>query len=199
MEQVLEWIAHLPAELQVVLLQALAPETISLFQRIVEWVSIVVSALAGAYEARRRNLDLFGTLVIAFVVSVGGGTLRDVLLNRVPLFWVSTPVYVVTVTVLTAFALLAMRQTPKARVVDPVLSPVRTIIRTDKLPSCVVALDALGLGLFAYVGTYFAVLEGVSWLVPRLPLVCAWRRSSTISARSDWSLLQTLSILSVFS
>jgi uncharacterized membrane protein YeiH len=165
MKQILEWIAHLPVELQEVLLQTSAAETISLFQRIVQWVSIAVSALAGAYEARRRNLDFFGTLVIAFVVSVGGGTLRDVLLDRVPLFWVSTPVYVVTVAVLTTLALLAMRQMPYARIVDPVLSSVRAVMRTDELPQWVVALDALGLGLFAYVGTYFAVLEGVSWVV----------------------------------
>jgi uncharacterized membrane protein YeiH len=165
MDQILEWIAHLPVELQQALLQTSAVETISLFQKIVQWVSIAVSALAGAYEARRRDLDLFGVLVIAFVVSVGGGTLRDVLLNRMPLFWVTTPVYVVTVVALAALALLAMRQRPHARVVDPVLSPVRMMMRTDELPLWVVALDALGLGLFAYVGTSFAMLEGVSRVV----------------------------------
>ncbi len=68
-------------------------QTLTVVQSAIQWTAILLAALAGAYEARRRDLDFFGALVIAFVVSVGGGTLRDVLLARYPLFWVENPVY----------------------------------------------------------------------------------------------------------
>lgn len=143
-----------------------APETIQLFQSATQWTAIVLTALAGIAEARRRDLDFFGALVIAFVVSVGGGTVRDVLLARYPLFWVVSPVYLVTVLVVAAFGMmLILRGEKKVPVLEPLVTPVRHAMRTDQIPTWVTVVDALGLGLWAYLGTAFALQAGASAIV----------------------------------
>lgn len=48
-----------------------------------------VFAVSGALAAGRRRLDLFGALVIAAVTAVGGGTIRDLILDRHPVFWIA--------------------------------------------------------------------------------------------------------------
>jgi len=48
-----------------------------------------VFAVSGALAAGRRQLDLFGALVIAAVTAVGGGTIRDLILDRHPVFWIA--------------------------------------------------------------------------------------------------------------
>ena len=53
---------------------------------------VVVFAVSGALAAGRAHLDLFGVLVLAAVTAIGGGTCRDILLNR-PVFWVTRPIY----------------------------------------------------------------------------------------------------------
>lgn len=141
-------------------------ETLAFLQSVIQWTAILLAALAGAYEARRRELDFFGTLVIAFVVSVGGGTLRDVLLARYPLFWVKDPIYVLSVFCVTVVGVLVM--TPREQVspaLDHLMNPVRRVMRSDHIPTWVIVVDALGLGLFAYLGTNFALEAGASWLV----------------------------------
>ena len=54
---------------------------------------VAVFAVSGALEAAREQLDLVGFLFVAAVTGIGGGTLRDVLLDRGPVFWVQDPIY----------------------------------------------------------------------------------------------------------
>lgn len=143
-----------------------APETILVFQSTVQWAAIALSALAGVSEARRRELDFFGALVIAFVVSVGGGTLRDLLLARYPLFWVSSPVYLVTVLIVAGSGMLLIARGEKqVPVIEPLVSPMRHAMRSDQMPLWVIVVDALGLGLWAYLGAAFALQSGASLIV----------------------------------
>ena len=53
--------------------------------------SVFVFALTGALAASRAQLDIVGFLFFAAVTAVGGGTLRDVLLDRNPVFWMERP------------------------------------------------------------------------------------------------------------
>lgn len=46
-------------------------------------------ASSGALSAGRKSLDLIGVMVVSFAAAVGGGTLRDVLLDRNPVFWLA--------------------------------------------------------------------------------------------------------------
>jgi len=58
-----------------------------------------VFAVSGALAAGRKSLDLMGVVVIAIAASIGGGTLRDLLLNRHPVFWIANPSYLIVIVV----------------------------------------------------------------------------------------------------
>ncbi len=116
-----------------------------------EVIGIAVFALTGALAAARRRLDPFGFAMLATVTGIGGGTLRDVLLNR-PVFWVGNPrdLYVCLFVSLVLFILGRM---------SPAMLP-----RFYKGQVLQVA-DAAGLALFAVIGALIARDAGVPWLV----------------------------------
>ncbi len=101
-------------------------------------------AAAAVIEAGRKRYDLFGMLVIAISAALGGGSLRDLLLDR-PVFWVKDQTYLMTA-LLAALAtfFLAPRRKP----------PMRFFLITD----------ALGLALFTVVGTRVALSLDTPWL-----------------------------------
>lgn len=57
-------------------------------------IAITAEAMSGALMAGRRNMDIFGVTVIAFVTALGGGTVRDLLLGNFPISWTQHPHYV---------------------------------------------------------------------------------------------------------
>ena len=59
-----------------------------------DYSSVFVFALTGALVASRAQLDLIGFIFIASLTAVGGGTLRDVILNRETVFWVANPAFI---------------------------------------------------------------------------------------------------------
>ncbi|MFY2825258.1 trimeric intracellular cation channel family protein [Ruegeria sp. MALMAid1280] len=61
---------------------------------LLDYASVLVFALTGALVASRAQLDLVGFAFIACLTAVGGGTVRDLLLNRHPVFWVGQPDYI---------------------------------------------------------------------------------------------------------
>lgn len=98
-----------------------------------DYLGTVVFAITGALAAGRRQMDVFGVVVVATVTSVGGGTLRDMLLGLQPVFWVKEPLYIVTTTVtaLITFALMRFLHSPRRMLL---------------------VLDALGLAVFTILG-----------------------------------------------
>ena len=54
---------------------------------LLDLVGVAVFAVSGALAAGRRGLDLIGVVVLGVVTAIGGGTIRDVLLDRHPIFW----------------------------------------------------------------------------------------------------------------
>ena len=111
-------------------------------------LGVAVCAVTGVLEAGRKQIDLFGVLVIALVAALGGGTLRDVLLAR-PVFWVVDHDYLVA-------ALLAGLAT-------------FALARLVRLPARVFLIpDALGLALFTILGTRIALELDAHWLVASL-------------------------------
>ena len=93
--------------------------------------------MSGALAGGRKRLDLFGVFVVAVVTAIGGGTLRDLLLGRLPVFWVREPVYLAVVAAATAATILFTRR------------------RMPKENRLLVA-DALGLALFSVSGAQIA-------------------------------------------
>lgn len=60
-------------------------------------VGITAEAMTGALAAGKARMDLFGVIMVGFVTALGGGTIRDVLLDKHPLIWIREPLYVLLV------------------------------------------------------------------------------------------------------
>ncbi|KAA0912634.1 trimeric intracellular cation channel family protein [Aquicoccus porphyridii] len=61
---------------------------------LLDYAAVLVFALTGALAASRAQLDIVGFAFVACLTGVGGGTLRDVLLDRDPVFWIAEPLYI---------------------------------------------------------------------------------------------------------
>lgn len=59
-----------------------------------DYASVFIFALTGALVASRAQLDIVGFVFVACLTAVGGGTVRDVLLNRDPVFWIANPIFI---------------------------------------------------------------------------------------------------------
>jgi uncharacterized membrane protein YeiH len=62
--------------------------------QLLDYAGVAVFAATGALAASRKQLDIVGFLFLASITGIGGGTLRDVLLGKLPVFWVNDPGYV---------------------------------------------------------------------------------------------------------
>jgi len=65
---------------------------------LIDLAGVAVFAISGVLAAGRKRLDLFGVVVLALVTAIGGGTLRDLLMNRDGVFWMSDPTYLLVIT-----------------------------------------------------------------------------------------------------
>jgi uncharacterized membrane protein YeiH len=106
---------------------------------VIEITAVLVAAFSGFIEARRKRMDLVGVFTVAFIAAFGGGTLRDILLDRRPLFWVQHQEYAILIFVL-------------ALVASPLMRTLRHIV-SERL---IVIADAIGLGLFSVAGVVAA-------------------------------------------
>ena len=57
------------------------------FLDIIDILGTFAFAVSGAFSAMAKKLDPFGTLIIAFVTAIGGGTIRDILVGNLPVNW----------------------------------------------------------------------------------------------------------------
>ncbi len=115
------------------------------------WVgvaAVAVNALTGVLDSARRQMDLIGALLVAVATALGGGTVRDLLLDR-KVFWVVDQTYLAVAlgaAVLTFFVARACRVPPRLFLIP----------------------DAIGLALFTIVGTQVALQWHAPWLVASL-------------------------------
>ena len=72
-------------------------------------LGVAVFAASGALAAGRKGFDLIGVGVISAVTAIGGGTIRDVLLDRHPIFWIADPVQLVVILAAAALTLVYVR------------------------------------------------------------------------------------------
>jgi len=126
-------------------MEILPPEAFPIL-RFLDLAGVAVFAVSGALAAGRKSLDLLGVVVIATVTAIGGGTLRDLLTGRSPVFWVTDPSYL---TVIVAAALLTVAWTR---------------MRNPPRKALLVA-DALGLAFFALSGAQIAEGLGLSGIL----------------------------------
>ena len=103
---------------------------------ILTYVAVIASSVSGALEARKHQMDIVGATTIAFVNAFGGGTVRDLLLGRTPVFWVNDP----WLTVTTFFIAIL------------------SFYRLDRVSNrLLVFADAIGLAIFSILGAIFTL------------------------------------------
>ena len=100
-------------------------------------VGVAVFAISGALAAGRKSFDWLGVLIIAGTTAIGGGTVRDVLLGRYPVFWIADPTYLTVILLAAAITLIYVR------------------FREPPRLSLLIA-DALGLSFFTISGAQIA-------------------------------------------
>jgi uncharacterized membrane protein YeiH len=105
-----------------------------------------VFAVSGALTAGRKSMDLFGVIVVAVITAIGGGTVRDVLLDKRPIFWIEDPTYLIVILAATGATILYGR-----------------FLRPPQI-SLLVA-DAFGLAVFTFIGAQTAYIAGVPYLI----------------------------------
>jgi len=112
----------------------------STLQAVVEIAATVAFALSGLLAGARKQLDMVGLCIVAGLSAFGGGTLRDVLLDRRPFFWVEHADWLWALMGLSFAAMLFLRR--------------RHLALTEK---AIQWPDALGLGLFTANGTLLSL------------------------------------------
>ncbi len=113
----------------------------------IEVIAVLAGAVSGFAEARNKRMDVVGVFTVAFITAFGGGTLRDLLLDRRPFFWVEHYGYVVLILVLTLLARPLLRFVHRAT------------------PNVLVVADAIGLGFFSVAGVAIALAAGMPWII----------------------------------
>lgn len=109
-------------------------------------LGVAVFAISGALSAGRKSFDLLGVAIIALVTAIGGGTLRDVLLDRHPIFWIADPTYLLVILASAAGTVLYVR------------------FRHPPYRALLIA-DALGLGFFTISGAQVAEAKGLPAII----------------------------------
>lgn len=120
-------------------------------ESLIYWIGLAavsVNALTGVLDAGRKQMDLVGVVMVGSATALGGGTVRDLLLDRT-VFWISDQTYLVVAlatTVVIFFAVRGLRLPPRLFLIP----------------------DAVGLALFTVVGTQVALEWQAPWLVASL-------------------------------
>lgn len=115
----------------------------------IEMAGVLAAGTFGVLLARRMRMDFVGVFSVCFITALGGGTLRDLLLDRHPLFWIEHGHYPVILFVL-ALVLSLLPRVP------------RSMAKWLHLP------DALGLGFFTVVGAGYAMQAGCTFFISSL-------------------------------
>jgi len=112
------------------------------FISIVEMIGTVAFAVSGALTAIEKKLDYYGIMVFAIITSVGGGIVRDILIDKKLPSALNNPIYMV-ISILSAVLVI------------------RYYTRIIRLAKVLQLFDAIGLGAFTAIGAEVAVANGL--------------------------------------
>jgi len=108
-------------------------------------IAVIVSSASGVLKAGFKKFDLFGVIIIATATGLGGGSLRDMLLDR-DVFWIRDQVFFIA----SLGSAIVMFLTARLIIISP---------RFFLIP------DAAGLATFGIAGTLASLMVGAPWLV----------------------------------
>lgn len=117
----------------------------------IELAATISFAISGLVEGWRRKMDVVGLATVGFLTAFGGGTLRDLLLDKRPFFWVEHSEFLWLVLALALGAGWVMR-----------------LVRSGMADRTLIAADVLGLGLFTAAGATQGLAAGMPALVAAL-------------------------------
>jgi uncharacterized membrane protein YeiH len=126
--------------------------SIELIFSILDYAGVGFFAFSGGMLAARKSLDPFGAAILGAVTGMGGGTLRDVLLGSLPVYWVEQPEYlgIALATALTGYATAPWAQALASR------------------RSVLIWADAIGLSVFCIIGAQAGLAIGAHWSIALL-------------------------------
>jgi uncharacterized membrane protein YeiH len=113
------------------------------FLNVIEILGTFSFAVSGAFFAMEKKLDPFGVLILAFVTSIGGGTLRDMMIGNLPVSWLRNETAILVI-IAAAFGTMFFGKYLR------------------KLTTTLFLFDALGLGLFTVAGIELALQAKMS-------------------------------------
>jgi len=105
---------------------------------ILDLLGTAAFAISGALFAMNKRMDPFGVLIIAFVTAIGGGTLRDILIDRNPVTWMDDLNYIYIIFIAVLFAIIFRK-------------------KIGYLSRSLFLFDAIGLGIFTIIGAEIGI------------------------------------------
>ena len=117
------------------------------FFNVLDLLGTSAFAISGALAAMNRRLDLFGIFIIAFVTAIGGGTIRDILIDNTPVTWMENTIYIYLIGVVTIIAIIFRTQ-------------------LDRLKKSLFLFDSIGLGIFTITGVELGIQNDLN------PIIC---------------------------
>lgn len=108
-----------------------------------DMIGVFACTMAATVLAKRLNFDLFGAILVSFIGSVGGGTLRDLFLNRHPIFWLHDLNYLYLIIIVSVLAQIFYYS-------------------IERLDRAMRWFDALGLAAFTVIGIEAALSRQMS-------------------------------------
>lgn len=130
----------------------IAPDPLSSTLMAATFAAVAVFAASGALAASRKEMDIFGFALLATVTGIGGGTVRDILLGDLPVFWVKEPVFLAICVAVSILVFLIAHFMP---------SRYRVLVWLDAIGLSLVAVLGAERGLAAGGGPLVAVAMGV--------------------------------------
>lgn len=113
---------------------------------LLDMIGIVACAIAGTLLAQHKGFDIAGCILVSMVNAIGGGTLRDLALDRHPLFWMTDLNYVIVITVTSLILQIFFHL-------------------YHKIDNALRLFDAIGLAAFSVIGFKVALNQDVSPLI----------------------------------
>ena len=110
---------------------------------LLDMIGVIACAIAGTLLAQHKGFDIAGCILVSMVNAIGGGTLRDMALDRHPLFWMTDLNYVIVITVTSLILQIFFHL-------------------YHKIDNALKLFDAIGLAAFSVIGFKIALTQGMS-------------------------------------